>query len=198
MTSFIKHALAFTAATTMVATTAHAAPFDTIDRATDAPLSSYEKIYIAPVEVDFSEHQIRRNLRDRRGVRPVSESDQARKAEDLSEDLERAFGKKFTLVDAPGDDVLTVEATLTKLVSTRPTIADSRINIGLSFNSLYVGGADYRINLTEGETLLATIEERQSQDSNLNDGRPRVGIWSDADYSFHKFSRQLVRYVQNN
>ena len=198
MTSFIKHALAFTAATTMVATAAHAAPFDTIDRATDAPLSSYEKIYIAPVEVDFSEHQIRRNLRDTRGIRPVSERDQMSKAEDFAEDLEQVFGKKYTLVDAPGEDVLTVEATLTKLVSTRPTIADLTAQIGLSFGSIYVGGADYQINLIGGETLIAAIEEKQSQDGSFNDGRPRVGIWSDADYSFRKFSRQLARYVREH
>ena len=198
MTSFIKRAIALTAATTMVAAAAHAAPFDAIDRATDAPLTTYEKVYIAPVEVDLSEHRIRRNLRDTRGVRPVSERDQMSKAEDFAEDLERVFGKKYTLVDAPGEDVLTIEATLTKLVSTRPTTADFRNQTGLSFSSLYVGGADYQINLIGGETLIAAIEEKQSRDGNFNDGRPRVAIWADADYSFNKFSRQLVHYVQNN
>ncbi|MEO9968640.1 MAG: DUF3313 family protein [Hyphomonadaceae bacterium] len=198
MTSLIKRALAFTAATTMVAAAAQAAPFDAIDRATDAPLYSYEKVYIAPVETDFSEHPVRRSTRDLRGFRPISERDQARKASDFAEELQSAFGKKYLLVDAPGDGILTIEATLTKLVSTRPTIADARSRTGLSFSSLYVGGADYQINLIEGSTLLTRIEEKQSNNSNLNDGLPRVGIWADADRSFDRFARQLARYVENN
>jgi len=198
MTSLIKSALALTAAASMLTSVAHADTFDTVEFEADAILSTYEKVYIAPVEVDFSEHRIRRNIRDINSIRPVSELDQARKADDFAEDLEREFGKRYTLVDAPGEDVLTIETTLTKLVSTRPTIADRRAtNVNLSFQSVYAGGADYQIQLSEGDTLIATIEENQSSNT-LNDGRPRIGIWQDTNRSFNRFSRQLARYVERN
>lgn len=198
MTSFIKRALALTAAAAMATSAAHAHPFDSIETETEAALSGFTKVYIAPVAIDFSEHRVRRTVRDSTGFRQVSERDQSRKAEDLAEDLEREFGKRYTLVNAPGEDVLTIETTLTKLVSTRPTLADQRQTINLSFRSLYAGGADYQVELTTGDTLLATIEDNQTNQSNLNDGRPRVGVWQDTDRSFNRFSRQLARYVESN
>ena len=198
MTSHVKRTLALIAATAMIASAAHARTFDSIDIQTDTALSAFEKVYIAPIEIDFSEHRIRQNVRDLQGIRPVSERDQARKASDLIEDLQREFGKRYVLVDTPGADVLTVETTLTKLVSTRPTLADRRQTPTLDFSSVYAGGADFQVELIAGGTTLATIEDNQSRDSNFNDGRPRVGIWQDVDRSFNRFSRKLARYVSRN
>ncbi len=199
MTLSLKRTLALAAATLTLASVAHAGPFDTVTLETDTPLSSYEKVYIAPVTVDFGDQRIRRSIRDIRGLRPVSERDQARKSGDLAEDLQREFGKRYILVDAPGDDVLTVETTLTQLVSTRPTLADARLtNANLSFQTVYAGGANYQVTLREGEQVIGVIEDNQTRNNNLNDGRPRVGIWQDADRSFNRFSRQLARYIEKN
>ena len=199
MTLSLKRTLTLAAATLTLASVAHAGPFDTVTLETDAPLSGYEKVYIAPVTVDFGDQRIRRSIRDFSGLRPVSERDQARKSEDLVEDLQREFGKRYVLVDGPGEDVLTVETILTRLVSTRPTLADlGGANVNLSFQSVYAGGANYQVTLREGDALIGIIEEDQTRQNSLNDGRPRVGIWQDADRSFNRFSRQLARYVEKN
>ncbi len=196
---FLTRILILSLSATTLAAAAFAGPFDTINLEVETPLSGYEKVYIAPVEVDFGDEPIRRNTRDLRGLRPVSEADKTRKAKDLQEDLQREFGKNFELVEAPGDDVLTVKTTLTKLISTRPTIADfNSSNLGLDFRSVYLGGASYEITLREGEQLVGTIEENQTRVGSFNDGQPRVGIWQDTDRSFNRFSRQLARYVKKN
>jgi hypothetical protein len=199
MTHVFSRALVFAGAALALAGTAHAGPFDAVSLASDTSLATYEKVYIAPVNVDFGDQPIRRNIRDLRGLRPVSDRDQALKADDLADDLQREFGKRYILVDAPGEDVLTVETTLTKLVSSRPTIADRRdASVNLDFRSIYAGGADYLVTLREGDQLIGTIEENHTRNTSLNDGRVRAGIWQDADRSFSQFSRQLARYVQKN
>lgn len=195
MISFTKYALA---ATAMLGASACASTFDLVETQTDTALSSFEKVYIAPVETDLSGHPVRRSVRDVNRTRPVSERDQSRKASELTADLEREFAKHYILVDAPGPDVLTVGTTLTKLVSTRPTIADRSLPLGIDFSSVYLGGADYQVSLVANETVLATIEEETSSNSSFNDGLPRVGIWQDVDRSFNRFSRKLVSYVESN
>ncbi|MEM6899673.1 MAG: DUF3313 family protein [Pseudomonadota bacterium] len=173
-----------------------AAPFDEITKTVDDTLASYESVYIAPVQLDLPE-DTRRTVRDIRSPRPVTERDQTRRAERLQRDLTRAFGNNFELVDAPGEDVLTVETTLTGLRSTRPTLADQIAEVQLDFGStVYAGGADYAVRLSEADTVLVEIEE--SDKSNLNDGRPRVGTWQDADRSSRLFSSRLARYVRDN
>lgn len=199
MTHVFSRILVFAGATLALASAAHAGPFDDVSLTSDTSLATYEKIYIAPVSVDFGDQPIRRNIRDLRGLRPVTDSDQARRADDLADDLQREFGKRYVLVDAPGEDVLTVETTLTNLVSSRPTIADRRdASVNLDFRSIYAGGADYLVTLREGDQLIGTIEENHTHNSSSNDGRVRVGIWQDVDRSFSRFSRQLARYVQQN
>jgi|GEM_PF-1021015 len=194
-----KRTLTVIAGTLMLAATAHAGPFDDVSLTTETPLSSYEKVYIAPVVVDFGDQRIRTSIRDLRGIRPVSDRDQALKAEDLAADLQREFSKRYIVVDAPGEDILTLETTVTKLVSSRPTIADrSFTNVNLDFRSVYAGGADYLVRLSEGDQLIGTIEENHTRNTSLNDGRVRAAIWQDADRSFNRFSRQLARYIQKN
>lgn len=178
--------------------TAQAAPFDKITVENTVELSSFEKVYIAPVQVELDETTFRRQLRRSGNTqRPVSESDQARRAEEAHEDLVQAFTKReFTLVDAPGEDVLTVETVLTRLDSTRPTIADFSEQISLSFQSVYAGGADFDIRLSQNDTPIAQIDENVR--TFLNDGRPRVGVWQDTDYATRRVARKLAKYVRNN
>lgn len=173
-----------------------ASPFDELSYQEAANLSGFEKIYIAPVQVALDETNVRRNVRDIRSNRPVSERDQARKAEDAYEDLIEAFDRKFTLVDQPDEDTLIVEAVLTRLESTRPTLADYDIHPQIDFSSVYAGGADFEVRLLQQDTLLVEISERHQ--TNLNDGRPRLGVWQDADRSMRRMASKLVKYVRSN
>ena len=176
-----------------------AAPFDEIETVNAAPLASFQKVYIAPVKVELDETNIRRSVstfRNGRNDRPVSDRDQALKAQDSFEDIAKAFGKSFEVVEAPGEDVLTVETTITKLVSTRPTLADYRVIPGLSFDSIYAGGGEFSIRLSEGETVLTEISDNYI--TNFNDGLPRIAIWQDYDRASKRIARKLARYVKSS
>ena len=176
-----------------------AAPFDEIETVNAAPLASFQKVYIAPVKVELDETNIRRSVstfRNGRNDRPVSDRDQALKAQDSFEDIAKAFGKSFEVVEAPGEDVLTVETTITKLVSTRPTLADYRVIPGLSFDSIYAGGGEFSIRLSEGETVLTEISDNYI--TNVNDGLPRIAIWQDYDRASKRIARKLARYVKSS
>ena len=188
--------VAFAASLFASSLTATAAPFDTIETQAATPLAGFEKVYIAPVSVELPE-RTRRNFRDNVNDRPVRESDQVRKAEDAHKDLVRAFERKnFAVVDAPGADVLTVETTITSLRSSRPTLADYDVQVGLDFNSVYAGGADFDIRLSQEDTVLVEIEEDFR--TRLDDGRPRVGIWQDVDRATQRVATRLAKYVTKN
>ena len=192
---FAAAALALTLAGTPFA---DARPFDEITAAEDVTLSTYEQVYIAPVGVEL-DPDTRRRVRtgtDTRRDWEVSARDQALNAAELQEDLELAFGKKFTLANAPGPDILTVEATIIRLVSTRPPASELGARTALSATSFGAGGADYSVRLQEGDVTLVEITEKDQ--SSLTDGIPRVGIWQDAHRSFSRFSRRLARYAAKN
>ncbi|MEL7490039.1 MAG: DUF3313 family protein [Pseudomonadota bacterium] len=165
--------------------------FSVISGAAASDLASYERVFIAPVSIDLPERSNRRG-----GERPVSRRDQERKAADLREKLSDAFDDDFTIVAEPGDGVLTIETVITELKSTRPTPADLTREPGLSFESLFVGGAAATFTLSENG---AVLDEFSDDDfGNFNDGNIRVGIWQDADRAFSLMSRRLVRYVKKN
>ena len=176
--------------------TAIAAPFDTIETLQTVPLSSFEKVYIAPVRVELEDTRVRRNIRDISSDRAVSDVDKERKAQDSHEDIVRAFSKKFEIADAPGPDVLTVETIVTKLSSTRPTLEDFNLNVSLSFKSVYVGEADFKVLLRQDDTILAEIKDSAS--GNFNDGLPRIAIWQDYDRLSSRFARKLARFVEKS
>lgn len=159
--------------------------------ADEPSLASYEKIYIAPVSIDLPERTYRRG-----DDRPVSKRDQEDKAEDLETKLTRAFSEDFAIVSAPGEGVLTIETDIIRLQSSRPTKADLNREPGLSFSSVFTGGATVSFTLSEDGVTLDEIED--SYYGNFNDGSPRTGIWQDADRAFSRLSNRLVRYVQNN
>jgi len=175
---------------------AHAAPFDQIEIVETASLANFQKVYIAPVKVELADTKVRRTIRDIRSDRPVSDIDKTRRATETHKHMVRAFSKNFEIVDTPTDDALTVETVITKLTSTRPTIADTSANVGLSFNSIYAGGADFDVRIKQGTSLLAEISD--SYQTRLNDGRPRVGTWQDYTYVSRRFSRKLAKYTKEN
>jgi len=176
-----------------------AAPFDKIETLNAAPLANFEKVYIAPVKVELDESNIRRgvsNFRNSRNDRPVSDRDQALKAQDSFDDITKAFGKSFEIVEAPGEGILTVETTITKLVSTRPTLADYRVVPGLSFDSVYAGGGEFNIRLSAGETVFTEINDNYT--TSFNDGFPRIAIWQDYDRASKRIARKLAKYVKSS
>ena len=161
-------------------------------------LSSYDAIYIAPVEIALPTPVKTTRSRRSRGriARPVSERDQTQKANDLYEDMTRQLERRFELASAPGPNVLTVRTTITELRSSRPTGADFNIDTNLSASSVYAGGAAASFTLeTNGEPLVLLSDEYYPS---LNDGNPRVGIWQDTDNAFRRWSRNLARFISRN
>ena len=165
-----------------------AAAFDTETISTDKRLSEFAAVYIAPVDLDLDF--------DDRDDREVSERDQEARAADFYDDLVRAFSREFAIANEPGEGVITIQATLTDLASSRPTGADFRRKPGLSFDSVYAGGAAVEIELLEDGETLAEISDDYS--GNFNDGNPRVGVWQDANRAFSLWARQLVKFVRKN
>jgi hypothetical protein len=180
-----------------------ASSFDKVEVTTEQELATFEKVYIAPVDITLADDEPRL-LSDRRRTSyvrsqpPVDEEEQTRKAQDLHKQLTRRFSSEFTLVEAPADDVLTISAEITRMLPSRPTGSQRSRGVGaLNFGgSVAAGGVDYTVQMSSGETPLYNITE--SYRSNLNDGLPRTDVWQDADRSFNRFSRQLLRFVQNN
>jgi len=174
------------------------AQFDQISISPDLerPLSSYERVYIAPVAVSLPEPADRFQRRRGIGRRPVSEKDQQAKAVDFQMELEQVLGRDFEIAAQPGPGVLEVRATLTELQSSRPTMADVQDVPNLDFQSVYTGRADMVIELLEADTGLATIQD--SYVASFNDGVPRTGVWQDVDFAFSRWARQLRRYLKRN
>lgn len=185
--------VAFSAAAGLA--TAAAAAFDSVYLSSDRPLGSYERVYIAPVSAEL-DLDVRRYRTGGSGDRPVEERDAALRAEDFHGALVDAFGRSFALAAAPGPGVLTVEARLVKLEASRPTMADYRQTPGLSFRSIYAGGAEMRVTLSEDGAVLAEIGDAWR--GSLSDGRYRVGIWGDAQRAFSSWARSLARFVERN
>ena len=176
-----------------------AAPFDQIETRSTVPLSGFKKIYIAPVDVELDELRFRTGVYDRDDTepRPVSDDDKRRKAEYLEKHLNIAFKKKFEIVDAPGEDVLTISATLTRLVATRPTEQDfGRTATPVTGAGIYPGGADFYVELSQGDAQLGSLSK--TYQASLSDSIPRTTQWQDADNFIRRFSKRLAWYVRKN
>ncbi|MEX0643742.1 MAG: DUF3313 family protein [Parvularculaceae bacterium] len=172
-----------------------ASPFDSASVSSGADLSAFESVYIASVGTSLSSDE-RSFPPYGSGERPVSASDAAAKASDFQQKLSSAFGKSFTLASGPGPGVLTVDATLTRLQSNRPTAEDLRNTPGLSLVSEYAGAAAVRIVLSENGSTLAEVSD--SYTGTLNDSRLRAGIWSTADVAFSRWASGLVSFVKSH
>lgn len=173
---------------------AAAGSFDAESIVGDTDLSSFESVYIAPVtaNLDLDVAAFPRNG----GDRPVDASDVAEKAADFHDELTEAFSRSFSLADAPGPGILTIEVTLTDLEASRPTMADYRRAPGLSFASVYAGGGEMTAVLSENGVTIAEVSDRFT--SYLSDERARAGVWSDADRAFDRWARNLVEFVEEN
>lgn len=177
---------------TLIATPALA--FDETQLLQPGALAGVQQVYVAPTALALPEPAGRFERRRGHGERPVTAKDAQAKADDLTAALRRGFDRNFTLVDAPGPGVLVVEPTLTRLEASRPTMADYREEPGLSFESVYAGGAGFSVRLVRDGRDVAVLQDREV--GSFSDGSPRIGIWQDADRAFSMWSRQLPAFVE--
>lgn len=202
--SFIKSA--FTAASLVLlgaGMTAHAGPFDELSVVDESiSFSAYESVYVAPVKMDLTfDRKFRvsgptRQL-PRGASRPMTDAEIDRNAQELHERLERRLSKNFAIADAPGDGVLTVEATVTRLISTRPTNKEIQLEVGLDLqNSVSAGGADIDVLLSENGEARAELSE--SFKGRFRDGLPRIHTWQDAEFAYNRLARKLTKYIAKN
>lgn len=175
------YVIAFVAA--LIASSGRAADFDRASVEPGADLSAYSVVEIAPVKIALA------------GARPVAPQDAAAKAADLERALRTALAEKGGGGAAtPGIGVLTVEATLTRLVANRPTVADIAARPELSHQSVYAGGAAFRAQLIENGRVLATIEDDYKVQFDADS--PPVATWRDADRAFSYWARSLADFLR--
>jgi hypothetical protein len=172
-----------------------AASFDSASVSPGADLSAFKSVYIAPVATSLSADE-RSFPPYGSGERPVSASDAAAKAGDFQQKLASSFSKSFSIAAGPGEDVLTVSATLTRLQSNRPTAEDLRTTPGLSLTSEYAGAAAVAIVLSENGSPLAELSDTYI--GTLDDTRRRAGIWGTVDTAFSRWASGLVSFVKSH
>lgn len=168
--------------------------FDETQVLQPAALTGVQAVFVAPANLALPEAAGRWERQRGHGMRAVSPHDAQAKANDLTTALRRGFDREFTVVDGPGPGVLVVEPTLTRLVASRPTMADYREQPGLGFQSVYAGGAAVTLRLVRDGQEVAVIHDRH--DGSFADGSPRIGVWQDTDRAFSMWSRQLPAFVE--
>jgi hypothetical protein len=166
--------------------------FDQAQVMQPAALSNVQSVYVAPVGLELPAGA-RRGDRRTDAPRPVATKDAEAKAADLTAALRRGFAKDFNVVDAAAPGVLVVEATLTRLEASRPTMADYHREPGLGFESVYAGGAAMNVRLSRDGSDIAVLKDRYV--GSFADGTPRIGVWQDTDRAFTMWSRQLPTWV---
>lgn len=170
-----------------------AAAFDRVALADPAALQGLRQVHVAETQLALPEPAHRFALRGGE-PRPVRASDATARAEALTRALRRGLGDAFELVEAPGPGVLVVRPRLDALASSRPTLADHARQPGLSFQSVYAGGASIHITLERDGREVGQLTDRYT--GSLADGMPRVGVWQDSDRAFSRWSRQLPELLQ--
>ncbi len=156
-------------------------------------LSGYDKIYIAPVTIadSLANREAKPMPRRQSSDRPVSEKDLKAKAERLHKKLLEQLSDSKTIVEAPGDDVLTIEAEIVDLRSNRPTMADYRAQPNLSSESLYTGGATINFVFTVNGDVVKTMEEDYY--GSFTDPFPTRSTWGDADDAIRRAARNVAK-----
>lgn len=162
--------------------------FDALELARPDAFAGVTRVHVADATTELPQPKGRF---DRSGDEPraVRDTDAAAQAAELTDDLRRGFERKFDVVDAPGPGVLVVKPTLTRLASSRPTLADFDREIGLSFQSVYAGGAAVTVVFERDGQTVATVRDRY--DGSFSDGSPRIGVWQDSQRAYSLWARQL-------
>ncbi len=183
------------ASLTACATTGEAIDrFDQFTAQQEVDFTSYDAVYLAPVQV-AEEITDRIDYRPRGAtdrIRPLGERDIARNVERLTEEVSEDLAAVTTLVDAPGEGVLTIEITLTDLEAARPTLAELSQEPGLSLQSRALGGASADIVFKEGDKVLATAED-DYRDTDLRDAN--LGTFTTAYQFYARLGSKLADLV---
>lgn len=171
--------------------------FDTSRVSARANFSTFEAVYIAPIEI--APELSKRTQIKRRGPRtssqqqrPLLQRDIDRKAAELAGRLSREIKKRNTLANAPGENVLTLRTILRDIEANEPTQADYGVSPGLSFRSDYTGGASASFMLVgQGQTLAEFSDTWRGDIEDIRGG----AIWGDTDYAFSKWARGLAAVI---
>ena len=111
--------------------------------------------------------------------------------EEVNEDLARDFGKEGIAISENASTTLRVTLVMAK--PNRPTFNQLSEDIGLSFSSFGVGGAELTAEVigANGENLGSMEYDYYDSFNNLV-VRP-IGVWEDADRAIAKFSRRATK-----
>jgi len=173
--------------------------FDSAAQSASADFSAYSSVYVEAIGAEVEPNESN-TYNPREGFSDVlSQTEIDRQGEELRERFEKRIGDKLEIASGRGAGVLVVDATLTELVPSRPTLQGLTQEPQLSLaGSVGVGGASVRIDIVDGDTgeVLAQLEDRNFGIA-LNDGRPRVGIWADAQFAYRRWSRSLANYLED-
>ena len=151
-------------------------------------------MYVAPVTAseDVTRDTDRAPIRRLGGDRPLGARDVTEKTADLEEALKEALAGVARVVDRPGPGVLTVATVVTDLDPNRPTMSQMSAEPGLDFQSISLGGAAVRVELRDGDRVLAVIED-DSPDRRFDDPMIQGStMWTEANSFFRRFSRDLA------
>lgn len=173
------------------------ASFDRASISDQSRLAQFDAVFIAPVEVgpelakrmEVSGRPLSRRADDR----PIAARDVQMKSNDLRQELTAAISPLKRVVNAPGDNVLTITPVLTKLQPNKPTFGDLSNDPSLSFRSVYAGGAAAEFRFSENGRSLGSV--RDSYSGRIDENFPNQPTWSDVDRTFARWARNIAAMV---
>jgi len=116
-------------------------------------------------------------------------------ARDLEKKMTRKFTKKGIMVseDAP----VTLLVTLENAKNNRPTPAQLRKDINLSFQSFAVGGAEMSADLIDADGQSLGTMSYKFYENDIFQNQQFGGIWQDANRSFSRFAKNAAKTLAN-
>ncbi|MEM1102995.1 MAG: DUF3313 family protein [Pseudomonadota bacterium] len=159
--------------------------------------SDYTSFYVQSVTAEVEANESRQFRPSEGFSTAISQDEIEQQADRLEAQLERWLSRRIEAADGPGEGVLVIDAVLTELIPTRPTLEGLSQEPTLSLSgSVGVGGAAVRIEISDGasEEVIAQYSDTRTN-GNLNDGLPRIGVWSDAERAYSSWARSLARHI---
>jgi len=169
------------------------------------PLNSAIKVEVVLSEdLSYRANHLPKRLRDRGSSSRLNsgfasngfygERDLLRLTERLQSKIEKKFTKKG--IDISGDAPTILRVTLADARPNRPTHEQLSRDIGLSFQSISLGGAEIESELiAAGGRSLGSIDykwyENDLRDSQFG------GIWNDANRAFDRYARKAAKVLSN-
>ncbi len=167
-------------------------PFDAVWFKEGADISAYSKVYIAPIDTT---HLLKLDWWDRANAAPGSEQAQA---EDLTgyfrEKLVNAFTanekKKFTVVDKPSPDALSVELAIVELVPTKEWL---NVIGYIAIGALSSGTTAFEGRLRDGQTNQVIAEFKDREDGQFDIVSIRDLTWfKHSEHTLGQWSEEIA------